>query len=237
MRLKGKVAVITGGEGPLGREVTKKFLAEGAKVVIGWFAAEEWEEAKKLIPGDYKEQFTDLRFDATKEDQVQSLMEKAKSTFGSIDILIHAVGMVYVGGMLWETDTAILERLIDVNLKSAFLCSKHALKSMLEKKSGRIVVFPPTVVNEPHPHFGAYALSKVGLVTLVNQLREELKDTNITVNAVMPSVMDTFRTRKMPNAAPDNWVQPSDVAAFLSFICSDEAKVLSGSILKVLGKV
>ena len=237
MRLKGKVAVITGGEGPLGREVTKKFLAEGAKVAIGWFAPDEWEDAKKLIPAEYKAQITDMRFDATKEDQVKSLMEKVKNTFGSIDILIHAVGMVYVGGMLWETDTAILERLFSVNTLSAFLCSKHALKVMLEKKSGRIVVFPPTVVTEPHPHFGPYAISKAGLVTMVQQLREELKDTNITVNAVMPSVMDTFRTRKMPNAAPDNWVKPSDVAEFLSYICSDEAKVLSGSILKVLGKV
>ena len=237
MRLKDKVVVATGGAGPLGREVTKKFLAEGAKMVIGWHTPEVWEEAKKLIPSDYKGQLTDMNVDVTKEDQVQSLMEKAKSTFGSIDVLLHMAGMFHAGPMLWETDTAVWERLVDVNLKSAFLCSKHAIKVMLEKKSGRIVVFPPTLVNEPHPHLGPYAMSKAGLLTLVNQLREELKDTNITANAVMISIMDTWKTKNMPNATPDKYVKPTDLAECLCALCSDQCNVLSGSILKVLGKV
>ena len=236
MNLKGKVAVIVGGEGPLGREVSKKFLAEGAKVIIGWYAQQEWEEANALI-SDYKGQFIDMNIDATKEEQVQKLMEKAKAAFGSIDILLHMVGMIHIGPMLWETETAVLERLIDTNLKSAFLCTKHAIKIMLEKKSGRIVVFPARVAAEPQPRFGAYALSKAGLITLTQALREELKDTNITVNAVMPSVMDTWRTRKMPHAEPEKWVKPSDVAELLCCLCSDEGDALSGSILKVFGKL
>lgn len=236
MNLKGKVTVIVGGEGPLGREVTKKFLTEGAKVLIGWYAQQEWEEAKGLL-SDFKGQFIDMNVDATKEEQVQKLMQRAKETFGSIDILLHMVGMVHIGPMLWETDTAVLDRLIDTNLKSAFLCTKHAIKIMLEKKSGRIVVFPARVAVEPQPRFGAYALSKAGLITLTQVLREELKDTHITVNAVMPSVMDTWRTRKMPHAEPDKWVKPSDVAALLCSLCSDECDAVSGSILKVFGKL
>jgi NAD(P)-dependent dehydrogenase (short-subunit alcohol dehydrogenase family) len=236
VNLKGKVAVIVGGEGPLGREVSKKFLAEGAKVLIGWYVQQEWEEANALI-SDYKGQFIDMNIDATKEEQVQKLMEKAKAAFGSIDILLHMVGMIHIGPMLWETETAVLERLIDTNLKSAFLCTKHAIKIMLEKKSGRIVVFPARVAAEPQPRFGAYALSKAGLITLTQALREELKDTNITVNAVMPSVMDTWRTRKMPHAEPEKWVKPSDVAELLCCLCSDESDALSGSILKVFGKL
>jgi NAD(P)-dependent dehydrogenase (short-subunit alcohol dehydrogenase family) len=236
VNLKGKVAVIVGGEGPLGREVSKKFLAEGAKVLIGWYAQQEWEEANALI-SDYKGQFIDMNIDATNEEQVQKLMEKARTAFGSIDILLHMVGMIHIGPMLWETETAVLERLIDTNLKSAFLCTKHAIKIMLDKKSGHIVVFPARVAAEPQPRFGAYALSKAGLITLTQVLREELKDTNITVNAVMPSVMDTWRTRKMPHAEPEKWVKPSDVAALLCCLCSDEGDALSGSILKVFGKL
>lgn len=236
MNLKGKVAIIVGGEGPLGREVSKKFLAEGAKVCIGWYSQQEWEEAKASI-SDYKGQFIDMNIDATKEEQVQKFMEKARAAFGSIDILLHMVGMIHIGPMLWETETAVLERLIDTNLKSAFLCTKHAIKIMLEKKSGRIVVFPARVAAEPQPRFGAYALSKSGLITLTQALREELKDTNITVNAVMPSVMDTWRTRKMPHAEPEKWVKPSDVAELLCCLCSDEGDALSGSILKVFGKL
>ena len=236
MNLKGKVTVIVGGEGPLGREVSKKFLAEGVKVLIGWYAEQEWEEAKGLISA-YKGQFADMQVDATKEEQVQKLMQKAKETFGSIDILLHMVGMVHIGPMVWETETATWERLMDVNLKSAFLCSKHAVRMMLEKKSGRIVFFPARVAQEPQPRFGAYAVSKSGLITLISALREELKGTNITVNGVMPSVMDTFRTRHMPNPEPDKWVKPSEIAALLCCLCSDECDALSGSILKVFGKL
>jgi NAD(P)-dependent dehydrogenase (short-subunit alcohol dehydrogenase family) len=236
MNLKGKVTVIVGGEGPLGREVSKKFLAEGANILIGWYSQQEWEEARGLISA-YKGQFAEMRVDATKEEQVQKLMEEAKGTFGSIDILLHMVGMVYIGPMLWETDTAILDRLIDTNLKSAFLCAKHAIKIMLEKKSGRIVFFPARVAAEPQPRFGAYALSKAGLITLTQALREELKDTRIAVNAVMPSVMDTFRTRHMANPQPDKWVKLSEIADLLCCLCSEESSALSGSILKVFGKL
>jgi NAD(P)-dependent dehydrogenase (short-subunit alcohol dehydrogenase family) len=236
MNLKGKVTVIVGGEGPLGREVSKKFLAEGVKVLIGWYAEQEWEEAKGLISA-YKGQFAEMRVDATKEEQVQKLMQRAKETFGSIDILLHMVGMVHIGPMIWETETATWEKLMDVNLKSAFLCSKHAVRVMLEKKKGRIVFFPARVAQEPQPRFGAYAVSKSGLITLISALREELKGTNITVNGVMPSVMDTFRTRHMPNPEPDKWVKPSDIAELLCCLCSDECDALSGSILKVFGKL
>jgi NAD(P)-dependent dehydrogenase (short-subunit alcohol dehydrogenase family) len=236
MNLKGKVTVIVGGEGPLGREVSKKFLAEGVKVLIGWYAEQEWEEAKGLISA-YKGQFAEMQVDATKEEQVKKLMQKAKDTFGSLDVLLHMVGMVHIGPMVWETETATWEKLMDVNLKSAFLCSKHAVRVMLEKKKGRIVFFPARVAQEPQPRFGAYAVSKSGLITLISALREELKGTNITVNGVMPSVMDTFRTRHMPNPDPDKWVKPSEIAELLCCLCSDECDALSGSILKVFGKL
>jgi NAD(P)-dependent dehydrogenase (short-subunit alcohol dehydrogenase family) len=236
MKLADKIAVVTGGEGPLGRAVSKKFLSQGANLVIGWFASEEWEEAKGLI-ADYKGKFVDMRVDATKEEQVEELMKKAKDKFGSIDILIHTAGHFHAGTMIWETDTATWDRLIEVNLKSAFLCSKHAIRVMLEKGQGRIVFFPARFAIEPKPRFGTYAISKAGLITLVLALREELKDTDITVNAVMPDAMDTWRTRKMPNAQPDKWVKTSEVAELICSLCSDECNIVSGSILKVFGKL
>src|SRR5512135_2227161 len=103
---------MAGGEGPLGREVSKKFLAEGVKVLIGWYAEQEWEEAKGPLAA-YQGQFAEMRVDASKEDQVQKLMQKAKETFGTLDVLLHMVGMVHIGPMVWETDSAILDRLID----------------------------------------------------------------------------------------------------------------------------
>lgn len=236
MKFEGKVVVITGGEGPLGRAVSKKFLDEGANLVISWYAAQEWEEAKRLIT-DYKGQFIDMHVDATREEQVEGLMKKAKDKFGSIDILLHTVGHFHAGTMVWETDTAVFDELLGVNLKSAFLCSKHAIRVMMEKGQGRIVFFPARFAIEPKPRFGVYAISKSGLITLALALREELKDTNITVNAVMPDAMDTWRTRRIPNAQPDKWVKPSEVAELLSSLCSDECNIVSGSVLKVFGKL
>ena len=234
--LQGKVAVITGGEGSLGRVVTKRFLAEGVKVVLGWYALEAWEEAKGLIPGDYKGQFLDVRVDATKEEQVENLMKKAKDAFGSIDILLHMVGLFHAGGKIWETDAALFDRLLDVNLKTTFLCCKHALKIMLERGRGRILVFPPRVVLGPQPPFSAYAVSEAGLTALVFALREELKDTHITANAIMPSVIDTLNTRAMPFAEAEKGVKTWEIADLLCFVCSDESDPISGSILKVFGR-
>ena len=236
MKLKGKTGVFTGGEGPLGRIVCRKFLAEGASLVIAWYAAEEWDEARNLIE-EYKEQFIAVQVDASQEDQVAALMKKANDTFGSIDILLHMVGMYHSGNMLWETDTAVYDRLMEVNLKSAFLCAKHALRYMLKKAQGRIVLFPARIAAEPQPKYGAYAISKAGLITLVQVLREELKETPITVNAVMPSVMETFRTRKIPNAPLEKWVSPAKVADLLYAVCADDFDIMSGSLIKVFGKL
>ncbi|HUL22085.1 MAG TPA: SDR family NAD(P)-dependent oxidoreductase [Thermodesulfobacteriota bacterium] len=236
MKLKGKVAVMTGGEGPLGRVVCRKFLAEGARLAISWYASHEWEEAKSLI-GAYREQFIDVQVDASKEEQVSQLMKKVKDTFGSIDMLLHMVGMYYSGNTIWETDSSTYDRLMEVNLKSAFLACKHALGYMLERGKGRIILFPARIAVEPQPKYGAYAISKAGLVTLTQALREELKGTRITVNALMPSVMDTFRTRRIPHAAVENWVKLEEVADLLCSVCSDDFDMVSGSVLKVFGKL
>lgn len=237
MGIEGKVAVIAGGEGPLGRAVTGKFLAEGARAFIGWNSAEEWEEARSLIPGEYGGQVAGMKVDLTKEDQARALIEKAKEKFGSIDILLHMVGMFYAGKLIWETDTSIFEKLIHVNLKSAFLCSKYAVADMLEKGRGRILFFCGVGALSPKPRFGPYALSKSGLITLTQALREELKDTDIAVNTVMFSILDTPKTRKIPGCLPEKHVKLSDAANFLCSLCSDEFDVVSGSTLKLLGRL
>ena len=236
MLLEGKAAVLVGGEGALGREVSKKFLAEGANVLIGWNSRAEWEEARDSIPGA-QGRLIDMNVDATQEEQVQKLMARATEVFGGIDILIHMVGAFHAGPFVWETEVATWERLIDVNLKTAFLCSKHAIKAMLAKNAGRIFFFPGREAQQPQPRFGAYGVSKSGLVTLIGALREELKDTNITVNGVMPSIMDTPKNRHMPNAQPDKWVKPSEIADLLCCLCSEKSAALSGSILRVFGKL
>lgn len=237
MSLQGKVAAIIGGEGPLGRAVAQKFLAEGIKLAIGWYSPDEWKEAQALIPDSLKEQVMDMQIDATKEEQVQEFIARAKNNFGGIDILLHMAGLFYAGQLLWEMDMATFNHLIDVNLKSAIISCKYGIQAILERGKGRVFLFPPRETLAPKPRFGAYAVSKAGVTTMVQALREELKETGITVNAIMPAVMDTWRTRHMPHAEPDKWVKPEEVADLLCSLCSDESAALSGSVLKVFGKL
>ena len=123
------------------------------------------------------------------------------------------------------------------NLKSAFLCSKHAISAMLEKGTGHIVFFPAKSALEPPGKSGAYSIAKTGLVTLMLTLREELIDTEITVNCVAPSILNTPKLRNLPNVDPAKTVKPSDIAELLCSICADEGKILNGSILKVYGNM
>jgi len=240
MSIEGKVVVIAGGEGPLGRATTEKFLPRGAKMVIGWHSPEEWEEAKKLIPGEYKGQLVDVNIDASKEEDVEKLMKKAKDTFGSIDVMLHMVGpsRPIWGRMLWETDIAHWDNRIDSMLKSAFLCSKHAVKAMLEKGRGRLVFFTSRAVDAYHAGAAAGNVAKAGLITLTDILREELKHTHITTNVVMFAGMDTWKTRDLPHHrdAPHTFLKPAEAAEFLCCLCSDECDALSGSTLKLFGQ-
>ena len=234
MKLEGKVAVVTGGEGPLGRAVSKKLLQDGAKLVIGWFAAEEWKEAKELLI-DYKGKFVERQFDATNEEQAANLMKFANDTYGGIDALVHTVGMFSAGKMLWETDATLLQKLIDINFKSGFFCANHAIKYMMEKLRGRIIFFPSVFAIEPPQGVGAYSISKAALVSYIYGLREDLKGTNITVNGIMPHGINTFKTRSFAGADVSKMTLPEDIADLVSCLCSDEASALSGSLLKVLG--
>lgn len=237
MSIEGKVAVISGGGGALGMAVIRKFLSEGAKVLIGWKSPEGWEKISEVIDDKYKQNCLDMQVDMTNEADVMRFMEKAKTEFGTIDFLLHMVGMFRAGPTIWETDTEVMEQLLAVNLKSAFLSAKYGIKIMQEKGRGRFIVFPAKVVLEPEPGVGAYAISKSGLITLVRALREELKETKITANAVALSVMDTPKTRNIPNAEPEKWVKPSEVADFLANLCADECDVLNGSLLKLFARL
>jgi NAD(P)-dependent dehydrogenase (short-subunit alcohol dehydrogenase family) len=238
VKLNGKVAVIIGGEGNVGKAVTAKFLAEGANVVIDWFSKDEWEGAKRLIPGSYDGEYIDICADSTKEDQVENLMKRSEEVFGSIDILIHTPGLLLMPPKkIWELDALSWNKIIEMNLTSAFLCTKHAIKIMLGKRKGSIIYFPSRGALEPKGGSTAYGIAKTGLVTLMLGLREELIDTDITVNCITPAIMVTPKTKMLPNADPSKWVTPEQIADFLCCICSDEGKILSGSILKLYAKI
>ena len=238
MALSGQVAVITGGTGHLGSVVTLRFLDGGAMVAVPWRHEDGWRELEGRLSEEQRERCLGVRADLTDEEQVRELMGAAAERFGALDILLNLAGAYAFGRKLWETDAATWERMMAVNLRTAFLCSKHALPAMLKAGRGRIVNVSSKACEDLQPGAAAYAVAKAGLLTLTGALREELKGTGVTVNAVMPSIIDTPATRElMPKADPAKLVTPEQVADALVALCGDECDGVSGSVLRLFGSL
>ncbi len=236
MSLEGKVALITGGTGALGHAVTGAFAEAGARLAVPYRAEAEAENSHKLL-GARADAVTFLKADVTAEAEVQRLVSTLVDRFGRIDILLNLVGG-YIGDLpVADLPEAAWDRMLQINLKSAFLCSKHVVPIMRRRGGGRIVNISSRAALKVFPGISAYAAAKAGLLAFTEALASEVLKDNITVNAILPSVIDTPANRKaMPKADPSPWVKPEEIARVLLFLCSDAAKEISGAAIPVYGR-
>lgn len=223
MKLEGRVVLITGGRGGLGRAVVPLFVQAGAQVVL----ADRHGDAEPT-PGTIS-----VRADVTDEGEVRRMVDEALRRAGRMDVLVNLVGG-FATGRLAETDLATWQRMATVNLTPAFLLSRAVLPSMLERRAGRILHVAARAAVEPFPGAAAYIVAKAGLVALIRTLALELAGSGVTVNGVLPGTMDTPANRRsMPGADPGRWVTPEAVAQALRFLASDEAGSINGALLPV----
>ena len=231
MSLAGKRIAITGAFGSLGAAVVLAALEAGAQV-----AAIDRTDAPPagMDLGDAK------RFggvDLSDTAQAKNAIDAAAKALGGLDALVNIAGT-----FRWETladgtlDTWDL--LYKVNLRSAVAASKAALPHLRKNGSGRIVNIGAGAAAKAGAGMGAYAASKAGVARLTEALAEELKDERITVNAVLPSIIDTPPNRAdMPKADFDRWVKPGQLADVIVFLLSDRAAAVTGALLPVSGRV
>jgi NAD(P)-dependent dehydrogenase (short-subunit alcohol dehydrogenase family) len=175
--------------------------------------------------------------DLSSAEGARKAMADVKAKFGRLDALINIAG-----GFRWETvqggDIATWDLLYAMNVKTTLNASKAAIPYLLESGAGRIVNVGANGAVKAAAGTGAYAASKAGVHRLTESLAEELKNRGVTVNAVLPSIIDTPANRAdMPNAAFDRWVAPADLAAVILFLASDEAKAVTGALIPVTGGV
>lgn len=227
-----KIVLVTGGTGALGRAITAAFIASDAKVVSSYVIDREIEQLKK----ESKAVVELIKTDVTKEEEVEKLVLSVISKYGRIDVLVNVVGGYLGGKSVSELDEKEWDLMMTMNLKSAFLISKHVIPQMVSSKYGKIMHVSSRTGLKSSGYDSAYAASKSGLIRLVESLSEEVKDSNINVNCIMPSTIDTEANRRaMPTADPSKWVKPQDLANVVLFLCSDEANVITGAAIPTYG--
>lgn len=236
--LKDKVAVVTGATGALGRFVAKLFLEEGAKVIAIYRSEDRFKELRSFI-GDLGNGLLGVKGDVTDESSVSEIFTKAVEEYGRVDILINLVGGYAGGSPVAELEVEIWDRMINLNLKSAFLCSKAALSYMIKQNYGKIVnVSARTAVRKrSRAKNSAYAIAKLGVLALTETIAEEVRRFDINVNCILPSTIDTPANRRdFPKADFSRWVSPIDIAEVILFLTSDASKATSGAAIPVFGK-
>ena len=225
------VVLVTGVSGALGGAVAEAFDAAGATVCGADIVAPDDEDAL-VDPAAVEFHETD----ATDEESVEETVEAILDEHGRLDALCNIAGTWRGGDPIHETDVAEFDTLFDVNLKSMFLTSKHAIPH-LQETEGAIVSVSARSSLEGGEGDGPYRASKAGVRLLTETIAEENLGT-VRANAVMPSVIDTPMNREMmPDADHEEWVDPADIADVVLFLCSSEAGVTSGAAVPVYGEV
>jgi NAD(P)-dependent dehydrogenase (short-subunit alcohol dehydrogenase family) len=220
------IVAVTGAAGALGRKTSEVLGQLGWKVVGIDLAAVPEDNVALAIGG----------VDLTDEAAVQGAVRRIEASFGRLDGLVNIAG-----GFRWETvadgSVATWEKLYAMNLMTALTVSRAAL-TLLRASQGAIVNIGAAASAKAAAGMGAYAASKAAVSRLTEALAEELKDTGVRVNAVLPSIIDTPANRaEMPDAAFDRWVAPEQLAQVIGFLLSPAAAAVTGALLPVTGRV
>ncbi|MDJ1430497.1 SDR family oxidoreductase [Halostagnicola sp. A-GB9-2] len=225
------VAVITGSSGALGSAAVEAFRDAGATVCA--VDVVEPDDEDSLLEPDEGVRFYEA--DLTDEDDVSRLFEEINEDHGRVDHLLNIAGTWMGGDHLEETDTEEFDALMNINLKTAFLTSKHALPH-LQDAEGSIVSVSARSGLEGGEGDGPYRITKAGIRILTETLAEENLGT-VRANCVMPSVIDTPMNREMmPDSDHEKWVDPVDIAATMLTLCSEATSVTSGAAVPVYGE-
>jgi len=223
-----KVALITGASGGLGNFVTEAFLAAGA-TVIG--------VARSIQPAAFADpRFVAMPVDLSKGEATKEMVEAAIQRFEKIDMLVHVMGGFAGGELIDDTDDATWDKMMNLNLRSAFNICRAVLPHMRKVKQGRVIAIGARSAVEPKAYLSAYCASKAALVSLIRTVALEGKDDGITANVILPGTMDTPANRTdSPSADFSKWVPPAKVASLALWLASAEASQISGALIPVYG--
>ncbi|HTC14311.1 MAG TPA: SDR family NAD(P)-dependent oxidoreductase [Steroidobacteraceae bacterium] len=232
MNAREQRVVITGAFGALGSAVARKFHAQGARLglidhaPIPPWAAHEFAAPHVLVGG----------VDLTDERAAAAAFAQVTGATTGLDVLVNVAG-----GFRWQTvsdgDVATWELMFAMNLKTALVASRAVIPHLKARAGGRIINIGAGAAARGHTGMGAYSASKAGVERLTEALADELKDQDITVNAILPGTIDTPANRAdMPKADTARWVSAEAVADVIAFLASEEARAVTGAAIRVFGR-
>jgi len=244
MRLQGKVAVVTGGGSGFGAGIVRKFVAEGAKVVVADLNG-DGAEAVAAAAGDAARA---VRADVTVADDVRAMIDAAETAFGPLDILVNNAGMGHRPQPLETLDEAVWDRIAAVNMKSIYLALREAVPRFKARGRGVVLNIASTAGVSPRPRLAWYNASKGWVITATRACAVELAPAGIRVNALNPVAGETpmlatfmgedtpeMRAKFLSTIPLGRFSTPEDLGNAACFLCSDEASMLTGVCLEVDG--
>ena len=234
--LSGKVALVTGATGGIGGAIAKSLHGRGATVVLSGTRAEALEALRSELADRVHVVAANLADTAS----VEALPKSAEAAAGPIDILVNNAGITRDNLFMRMKDEE-WDQVIAVNLTSAFRLSRALIRGMMKKRWGRIISITSIVGTTGNPGQASYVAAKAGLAGMTKSLAAEVASRNITVNCVAPGLIETAMSAEVPLDEALKMIpmrragQPDDVAAVVSFLCSDEASYVTRQVISVNG--
>ena len=243
MRLKDRVAIVTGGARGIGKKISQAFLEEGASVYIFDVNEEEGVRTIDEFQSAYDNKVNFFKVDITDEKGVKQSIKKIIEAEGRIDILVNNAGITR-DNLILRMSLEDWKKVIDINLTGAFICSKHTVKYMVKNRSGKIINISSIVGVHGNAGQSNYSSSKAGIIGLTKTLARELAGRNILVNAIAPGYIETEMTKKLSDKIKEKLMEQiptgrlgsvDDVAKTALFLASDDSNYITGTVINLDG--
>jgi NAD(P)-dependent dehydrogenase (short-subunit alcohol dehydrogenase family) len=233
--LQDKVTIISGAGGNLGLALAQTLHAAGGRLALIDMNAESLANRAAAAGINHS---LNLAADLTKKAEVDAVVDQVVAHFGAVNALVNVAGGFRMDGPTHETSEETFDFLMTLNVKTAFLLSSAAARAMVAaNKGGRIVNIGARAALTGPTGLAAYSASKSAVLRITESMASELLNDGITVNAVMPSVIDTPQNRAAnPNDDHSKWVSPQSLASVISFLLSDSSRDISGALIPVYGR-
>jgi len=227
------VVVVAGGTGALGQAVARRFLQDGAVVLLLYRDQARFDAFGSSVTASAG-RLEGQHIDVTDIAATRSVMDDAVRRFGPIEALVNTVGGYSGGVPVWQLDRSALEHMLSLNLFALHSLCGAVLPHMLKARRGAIVNVSSKAALVPPPDASAYAASKAAALAMMQSLAAELRGTGVRVNSVVPNIIDTDANRRaMPKADASQWTDPADIAQTICFLCGDDAKAVHGASIPV----